>query len=803
MPQDLRYAFRMLLKSPGFTLVAVMTVALGIGANVAIFTVVDAVLLRPLPFGEPDRIVTITSVNPEHARTFTISTHDVEDWQKTSRTIERFAVWRDWGFTVRGSSETRGIGGAIASPEFFQVLDVKPAAGRLFNAEDAQPGHNRVVVLSYAGWQKLFGGDPGAIGRTLRLEREDEADYTVIGVLPPNFQQSPSFDFWDIWAPHTIDPDLNKGRYLRNRQVIARMRPGVSLQQVRAEMDTLAAQSAKQYPDTNAGWGVRVERMLDREVGNWRDPLLVFLVAVGLVLLIACVNVANLLLTRVTARRSELAVRLALGATTVRLGRLLLTESILICLLGGAAGLLMGSWTLDTLLALAPRGIPRIEQVHLDAHAFAFAAAVSLLTAVILGIVPARRASKVNVQEGIKGGGTTRTGSSHLRTGQILAGIEIALAMVLLIGAALLAKSFVRMLAIPADFNPKNLVVLQDFPSMKRYPEASQIVNYYRRVTEEVKAIPGVLSVANISALPYFDESEADEFVAEGQPESATGKYPEATYHNVSANYFATMEIPLVRGRDFNDSDSRGAPRVAIINQTFARRYWPDQDPIDKRVRLVREKVEVQVVGVVGDARSFPAGMDPQPHIYYPYAQAARWATFFVVRTSGDPGALLETVKSRIWSVDPSASIGRSRTMQEQMSRPLRDPKFYMSLMGIFAGLALMLAVIGVYGVLSYATAQRTHEIGVRLALGAQRGDILRLVLLRGMLLAVVGATLGAVGALGLTRFLAGMLFGMKANDPLIFAAVAIGLMGVALVATYIPARRAAKVDPLVALRYE
>ncbi len=801
--QDLRYGLRMLFKTPGFTIIAVLTLALGIGANTAIFSVVDAVLLRPLPFPDSDRLVWITAENPQRARTTTISTRDVQDWQKASRTIEQFGVWRNnnqGAFTRTGSDGKEGFSGGLASAGFFRALGVQPAVGRLFTADDEAPGRNQVVLLTYSVWQRSFGGDRNVLGRTLTL---NDKPFTIIGVLPADLEKSPSLGWMQVWALHTIDPDLSKS-WIRNREVWARMRPGVSLQQVRSEMEMLAAQSAKQYPDTDAGFGVKVDSLLDKEVGSTRDSLLIFLVAVAAVLLIACVNVVNLLLTRVTARRNELAIRLALGARSLRLARLLVAETVLLCLLGGVVGLLLGSWALDGILALAPADVPRLDQVHLDARAFGFALMMSAGVGLLLGVLPAWRAGKLNIEEELKEGGSERAGTRHMKAGQVLASLEISLATVLLVGAALLAQSFLRLLNLPPDFNPQGVLLMQVFPDIQKYPvgDKVRITAYYQRVREALAAIPGVQSVGTGSAGPYFGGYEDLDFLPEGQ-QAANGNYPHGHYYNISAGYFTTLGIPFIKGRDFNDGDTDAGPPVTIVNQALAQRYWPGQDPIGKQLRMVRSPETLQVVGVVGNVRQWPEAMDPQPEIYFPYGQSPRWAAYFLVRTSGDPAALTQVVRRRIEEVDPQSKVRGASTMKEKLASPLRDPKFRMTLTSLFAGLAITLAIVGVYGVVSYATAQRTREIGVRLALGAQRKDILGLVMARGILLAVAGAIVGLIGAVALTRMLSGMLFGVRANDPATFATTAVVLLVVALIATYIPARRATKVDPLVALRYE
>jgi predicted permease len=795
---DLRYAVRMMLKSPGLTLLAVVSLALGIAANVTIFSVVNAVLLRPFPFPQPDRLVSISGVNQQRAQLTTISSHDVEDWSKVSKTVEKFAVWRDGHFDVKVNGKPQPTASGIASASFFEVLGIQPAAGRFFTAEEDQPGRNHVAVISNAFWQRHFGGAPSALGGTIHLDGEP---YTVVGVLPRNFEP-PSLDWMEIWAPNTTDPDLKLGRYMRNRQVFARLRSAVTLQQAQSEIETLAAQTAHQFPDTNTGWTARIEPLLEHEVGETRRPLSILFGAVAVVLLIACVNVVNLLLTRVTTRRGEFAIRLALGANAARLARLLITETLLLCALGGALGLLLSSWSLQALIAIAPPGTPRLDQVRIDAPAIVFAVLLSLAIGVIVGLVPAWRAGKLNVEETLKESGSQRAGSRHF-LGGVLARIEVALAMVLLIGAALLAQSFFRLLTIPADFRPDGLLMVEVFPGLARYPKAPQVLEFYRRAAEELATIPGVESVAQASAGPYFGGVEGTEFVSAGQSEVTTGKYPEARYYNISPNYFSTLGIALLKGRDFTGDDNSGSTPVAIVSQALARRTWPGEDPIGKRIRLVRENAAVQVVGVASDVHTWPNSMTPKPEIYFPYAQQTRWVSVFLMRTAGDPAAIAKTVRERIWSVEPDATMGPARTMREQMMRPLRRPRFNTTLMVLFASLATVLALVGVYGVVSFATAQRTREIGVRMALGASRADVLRMVLSGSLKLVIVGIAAGTIASLAGVRVLESLLYGVRATDPLTFIAIPILLAAATLLACYFPARRATQVDPIEALRTE
>ena len=797
---DLRYALRMMLKSPGLSLLAVLSLALGIGANTTIFSVVNAVLLRPFPFPQPERLISIHGVNPQRARIPTISTYDIQDWAKASKTIESFGVWRNGHFDLTFNGKAEGAPSLICSAGLFDVLGIKPAVGRFFTAEEDQPGRNHVVVLSYGFWQSHFGGDLSAIGGTLRLNEEP---YTIIGVLPRDFEL-PDLDWYKFWAPNSNDEDLYKGRHLRNRLVYARMKPGVTLHQAQSEIEALAAATAREHPDIDTGWSARAASLTEEQVGETRRPLTILFGAVGVVLLIACVNVVNLLLTRVITRRGELAVRLALGASVGRLARLLVTETMMLCAIGGSVGVLVATWSLKGLIALAPKATPRIELVSMDATTIAFAAAISLVIGVIVGVIPAWRAGKLNVEETLKESGSQRSGSRSFRAGAMLARAEIALAMVLLVGAALLSQSFLRMLAVPTDIRPDGVLMVQVFPPYPKYRPLPQLLDLYSRFGDELRTLPGVQSVAQGSNPPYFgDGAEPDEFAPAEQPTGTGARFPEARFYNISPGYFATLGVPMLRGRDFSSTDTQTSTPVVIVNDSLARRTWPNENPIGKQVRVIHGGKVYEVIGVTGNVRQFPTLMEPSPEMYFVYPQYPRWASVFIVRTSGDPAALSRAVRDRISAVEPNTTMGAVRTMHEAMMRPLLRPRFDMTLMIIFAVLATVLAVIGVYGVISFSTAQRTREIGVRIALGASRGMVLRMVLGAGLRLVLVGVAAGTLAALASARIIRTLLYGVGPNDPLTLTVVPVLLAIITLVACYFPARRATKVDPIEALRTE
>lgn len=801
--QDIRYGFRMLVKNPGFTAVAVLTLALGIGANTAIFSFVNAILLRPLPVKQPDRLVSITEVNREKDPKGTASSpRNIEDWQRSSKTIEEFGAWRDWGFSIKGPEVVEGIYSGIASPSLFHLLGVTPAKGRIFLPEEDQPGRNRVVLISDGCWKRRFGADPNILEKKVTLSREGEDVYTIIGVLPAEFDL-PSMEGIQMWAPLSVDPDQSLGRWLRNRQVIARLKEGTSVREAQLEMATIADQLAQQYPDTNKDWSVRVTPLHEAEVGSTRAALLTFLAAVGFVLLIGCVNIANLMLGRATARQREFAVRTALGAGRARLVRLLLTEGLLLGLAGGAAGLLLSLWTSDVFVALSPPSLPRLEQISFDVRVFEFALAVSLLAGLLSSVFPALQSSRVDITSGLKEGGGSSTGRSSARVRSFLLAGQVALVMVLLTAAGLLTQSFARLQMSPLGFEREHLMTFQVFPPSTKYPKARDVASFYQRLTDELKGIPSVQAVASASAGPFFGGVETVEFSIEGRPQTSGGGQVSARFFDVSAGYFGTMGIPLRKGREFTSRDAAESPLVAVVNETCARRYWPDSDPVGQRMVLGPSKAALEIVGIAGDVQRPRAGAVVEPEIYWPNQQHPRWASYFMLRTAGDPAAIGPAVRSRIGAIDKDVLIGSMRTMDERIGMSLRNPRFNTLVVAFFAMVALLLAAVGIYGVVSYAVAQRTHEIGVRMALGADRGTILRLVMWKVLWLTACGALIGLACALASGRLLTSLLYNVSPADPATLLGVSALLAFVAMVACFIPARRATKVDPLIALRYE
>jgi predicted permease len=824
MFQDLRFGLRMLLKNPGFTLVAIITLALGIGANTAIFSVVNGVLLRPLPYDEPERLLFVA----EHGSSggeMGISYPNFIDWRAQNRVFERIGFFTSYGYKLTAGGETEGVSAGEVTADLFAALRVNAALGRVFTNEDDKPGAAPVVLLSHGLWQRRFGGNPHVVGKSITL---DGYLYTVIGVAPKEFSFPSGAELWvsaGLKAAHSLDWHL-RGNH-PNFYAVARLKPGVTLEQARADLDSIAANLEKQYPETNMGQRVRMIPLLENYVRNIRPALRILLGAVSFVLLIACANVASLMLARATARQKEMAVRAALGAGRMRIIRQLLMESILLALLGGGLGLAIGQWSVKIILAIAPEGaIPRVGEIRLDNRVLLFTAAVSLLTGILFGLLPALQAGRPDVQEALKQMGQSPRGApghkGQLRSGLLVA--QIALTLVLLVGAGLLIRSFQQLHRVAPGFDYENLMTFGIELPPRRYPELEQQIRLYQQVSQQLSALPGVQSVGLSSLrLPLSAGGWKTGFMVEGEPSLSPSQRPGMDASVVDANYFKTMRIPLLSGRWFNEHDDRShltrentkgmnavqrlvaGLRSVIIDEEFARKYWPNGDAIGKRLRLGDSDAGavVTVVGIVGRVKM--EGLSDESNRvqgYFPYLQFP-FGPAIVVRTQTAPETLIAAVRQEVRAIDSELQISNIRTMEQIRAKSIAPQRFNLALLGIFAGIALALAVVGIYGVMAYVVAQQTHEIGIRIALGASPGQVLKLVVGQGMTLAGLGVALGLVAAFGLTRLMRGLLFGVSATDPMTFAAIPFLLAGAALLACYLPARRASKVEPLEALRHE
>jgi predicted permease len=807
--QDVRFAVRMLRKSPGFTAVAIFTLALGIGANSAMFSVVNGILLRSLPFKEPSRLVTALDTKPSKGVDWLyVSPNRFEEWVRRNTTFDQIAAAENCFFKLENHGAPILLQGGCATASFFPMLGVQPFLGRLFTAEEDRPGGNTVAVLSYGCWKEKFGGDPAAIGKTIRRTAND-AEFTIIGVLPADFKFATE-DF-ALWAPINTDPNY-RDRDDHHLLVFARLKDGVTLPQAQAQMDGVAQQLASEYPTTSAGWGITV-RPLQRfysSVRNIRQTLWVLLAAVGFLLLIACANVANLLLARATVRRKEIAVRLAVGATRPRLVQQLMTESLLLGVMGGATGFLLARLAFKSMMAIAPY-IPsfRPNAIQMDDEVLAFATVISVVASMAFGLTPALRTSRLDLNDSLRDAGRgTRRGRRDRLTRSLLVTSEIALAVVLVGGAGLLIESYRNLQTDRLGFNPNNILV-STFCCLDEahYRTPSDTSAYYTQLFERLRELPGVESVSGTDDLPLRQfQGAGSAFEVQGRPAAEPGSEPTADFFLVEPRYFETMQIPLLRGRSFTDHDNEHSASVVLINKSLAQRLWPDQDPIGQQLRPVIGDPSprwYRIIGVVADAKQRGLGTEQRSTIYRTIYQSTARYTFVLVRTHPDPLSMAAAVKNTIASLDRGLAFGVVQTLDQQLAQSVSTQRFSMTLLALFGGLALSLAAIGVYGVTAYTAAQRTHEVGVRRALGAQPADIVKLVLGEGLRLSLVGVVVGIACALALTRVMRNLLYGVSTTDPITFFTVSAVLVGVALAACYLPARRAARVDPIVALRFE
>ena len=811
--QDLAYGVRTLVKNPGFTIVAVLALALGTGANTAIFSVVNGVLLRPLPFREPERLVMVwinnTKGNQPQAA---LSVPDFLDYRENNSVLDQIASLSFDDFNLTDGDQPERVQGTMVSANFFSALGVTAQTGRVFLPTEDQAGADRVVVISNGLWKRRFGGDPALVNQTIQL---NGASFVVVGVTPPEFQSPEKGD--DLWVPMSYDaadrlripsistPEDLKKRSFRFLKSIARLKPGIALGQAQAELSTIAGRLEQQYPDSNTGMGINLVPLHRQIVGDIKPALLLLLAAVGLVLLIACANVANLLLARAAARQKEIAIRVAVGAGRARLIRQLLTESVMLALVGGVLGTGLAWVGLRVLVGINPANIPRLDAIRIDGRVLGFTLLVSLLTGLVFGLVPALQASRPDLNEALKEGARGSTGGiGRRRVRNVLVVTEVALTQMLLIGAGLMIKSFYTLLQVNPGFNAESVLTMQVTLPPVKYADDSQIMVFYEQALKRIEALPGVQAAGAATSLPLTANSLARRFTIDGRSPASPNERLLASYAAISPEYFRAMGIPLISGRSFTDQDRGKSQQVIIINDTMRRRFWPDEEAIGKHISIIAEAgLSREIVGVVSDVKNSSLDGESGLEIYEPYLQFPWSFMAIVARTAADPLRLAPAVRDEILAVDRAQPVYDVKTMAQIVGDSVSQPRLYMLLLGIFAGIALVLAAVGIYGVMNYSVNQRKHEIGIRMAIGAQRSDIMKMIVGQGMLLATIGVAIGVVAAFLLGWAVEMLLFGVSGRDPLTFIALPLVLVLVALLASYVPARRATRVDPMIALRAE
>ena len=803
--QDIRFGLRMLRKSPGFTAVALLTLALGIGANTAIFSVVYGILLRPLPYQDSARLIVLNETTPKVGMV-SVSYPDFLDWRAQSRAFSRMAAVGQVEFNLAGVNQPESISGEAVSSSFFSILGMHPWLGRDFDPSEEKVGTAPVVLLSYQLWQSHLGGDPNVVGRTINL---DGNGFTIVGVLPPDFRSIDKTDVIvpiGVWATHSPKEASDRGDR-GDMCVIARLAPGVSLLQARAEMETIEARLAVTYP-IDAEFGAALRPIREVFVSDIRPAILILFGAVLFVLLIACANVANLFLMRGAARTREIALRIALGATRGRIVRQMLAESLVLAFFGGLLGVLISIAGIRGLSQLIPMDMQGNASMNLNGAVLLFAAAAVVLSSLMFGLVPALQLTKPEVQSELKEGGrNTSAGSGQNRVRGLLAVAEIAVALILLVGAGLMVQSLHRLLAVDPGFQTNRLLTMEMSLRTAQYASHPAVLNFWQQTLEKVRALPGVESVALGTVVPMTDSHSRTDISIEIAPESKPGKSPHPDFHIVSPGYVRTLGVPLLRGREFTDADGENAPRVGLINALLARQFFPNQDAVGKRFMFGHPSTDpaewITIVGVTADTKLYGLANPARLEVYIPYRQSNSSDMDLVVKSAADPAALTSSIRRAIASIDKDQPIFGIATMQALVDNSVATRRVTLILLASFSGLALVLAAIGIYGVISYSVAQRTHEIGIRMALGAERGGVLRMILAQGAKIAGAGVAIGIALSFGLTRLMANLLFSVSAADPVTFAAVAIALILVALLACYIPARRALRVDPIIALRHE
>jgi putative ABC transport system permease protein len=806
LAQDIRYAVRALRRTPGFTFIALATLAVGIGANTAIFSVVDAVLLKPLPFAEPGRLVRVYQTLPSQGvDSGGASYPNYADWAERVRSFEDLGGFRMHDFTLTERGEPALVVAATVTSNVFRLLRARPLLGRTLLVSDDAPGAAPVAVLTEKLWRQRFGGDPAAIGQTVAL---DKRPFTVVGVMPASFTTPPEVPVADLWTPLSQDPvfaDLRERRGGHYLTIVGRLAPGRSIPQAQAELAGVAATLARQYPKENEGWSVRLVPLVESLVSGFRTALLVLLGAVALVFLIGCANIANLLLARSSARSREVAIRTALGAGRARLARQFLTECLVLSLAGGALGVVLAYAGMGALRRMLPSDLPRAEEIALDGRVLLFSLAASILGALVFGLAPALQTASGGLSAALREG-TAGSGESgrrrRLRGALVVA--ETALSFVLLVGAGLLGRSFLRLRDTPLGFDPSGVLTAGMSLPRSQYDKPAQWIGFYSSLVERMRGEPGVQSVAAALPLPLMGGGLNFAFHVEGKPVPPGETEPTANYTSLTTEYFKVLRVPLLRGRLFTDADGADRPKVCVVSAELARRFFPGEDPIGRRLVFgFTEPVSREIVGVVGDVKRDGLGVVSRPEMYVPFVQEPWWAAYLIVRTSGDPAALAPAVRAHVRALDATLPIEDTAPMTRTVYDSAAQPRFRTTLLAVFGGAALLLAALGIYGVVSYGVGRRTRELGIRVALGAQRGDVLRMILGEGLILSALGLAAGLAGALVLTRYLSSLLFEVGRLDPPTYAVVGATLLAVSLLAGFLPARRATRVDPVTALRQE
>jgi len=795
--QDVRHALRMLVKNPGFMAAAVITLALGIGANTAIFSVVNAVLLRAFPYRDPGRVVMVFWRNAAWGQDrIPLCVADFEDWKASNHAFDQPTVFGGDYFDFTGGQEPQRIMGARVSPGFFTALGIEPALGRSFLPEEEKPGGRLAVIVSHDFWIQNLGARADAIGGSITL---NDQSYTLVGVMPGSFR-FPA-ESVRLWEPMRLEAPARRGPYFLGG--LARLRPGISLQQARADMAAVSQRIREETHVKDTGGAFNVLPLRTYLVGNVQPVLLVLMAAVGFVLLISVANLANLMLVKAIGRQREIAVRAALGAGRLRVMRHLLTEGLVLTAMGAGLGLLFAYGSVKLLVAISPADVPRLDEVSIDGRVLGFTILVSILSSLFFTLAPACQAFRLNLNDALKEGGARGGARGHGRFRGALVVAEVGLALILLIGATLMATSFIRLQQVNPGFEPRNLLMAEISMPDFRYSDPLHVSAFYHQLLDQVEVLPGVQSPAVASGLPPDLMQLQDTFTIEGHPTPAGQADPLADFLFVSGDYFRTLGVPILQGRTFSDADRQGAPLAVIINQTLARRFFSNENPVGRRLKQNRDNPWMEIVGVAGDVRYGGIDVIPSPALYVPYLQHGWPGAYLVVRATRDALALAPSVRNAVWSLDKELPVIEMKTAEQRMQESVAKPRFRTLLISVFALLALSLATVGIYGVISYSATQRTREVGIRVALGADKLDVMRLVVRQALLLALAGIMVGLVGALALTRYLAGMLFSVRPADPLIFAGVSAFVVALSLVASLLPARRAAKVDPWVALRYE